>query len=439
MSSSVHLCRVTHEYGMGHLWGTFESRLSELFIKDIGGSTVGVVRGRRDEVQWVSATAELCTIMREGSSTLLILKRYNSWSRISVTVEFFDTICRLARITPYFLHFIVGMGTKFSSKDEDFMSCYSTCASSGQNDSSKSALHHSFTDGSSQSIWVVVQPPEVFNLTIGHSFHPMALHLRYLHAAIANWREYLDFFSQRFTLLNQQIAIPSLYHKLKITSSHQQLHHLKGKLHHARTIFMNTRATINIIATFENSIAQEKRALPDIHDEFQLKLNNISREVDNYILTTDKLLRISDDLKSMYSDILALQGQELQRETSFKDSRSMRIATAIAMFYLPVNLVFSFFSTTLVWYGTTAEVAENNGSKIQLRSEVWIASATAVLLAISTVSWAWWWNCTEEKKGRVQVRCGFNSATYATVVNVPYPIKSHLDRVQVHVKGYLSA
>lgn len=70
-------------------------------------------------------------------TTPRILKRYNSWSRISVTVEFFDTICRLARITPYFLHFIVGMGTKFSSKDEDFMSCYSTCASSGQNDSSK--------------------------------------------------------------------------------------------------------------------------------------------------------------------------------------------------------------------------------------------------------------------------------------------------------------
>ncbi|KAI0875753.1 hypothetical protein GGS24DRAFT_454241 [Hypoxylon argillaceum] len=59
---------------------------------------------------------------------------------------------------------------------------------------------------------------------------------------------------------------------------------------------MNTRATINIIATFENSIAQAKRVLPDIHGEFQLKLNSISREVDNYILTTDKLLRISDDL-----------------------------------------------------------------------------------------------------------------------------------------------
>ena len=58
-----------------------------------------------------------------------ILRRYNSWSRIDVTVECFFTLCELATITPYFLHFIVGMGTKFASKDEDFMSCYSTCAS----------------------------------------------------------------------------------------------------------------------------------------------------------------------------------------------------------------------------------------------------------------------------------------------------------------------
>ena len=44
------------------------------------------------------------------------------------------------------------------------------------------------------------------------------------------------------------------------------------------------------------------------------------------------------------------------------------------------------------------EVAQNNGSKIQLRSEVWIASVMAILLAIGTVSWSWWWNCVEEKK-----------------------------------------
>lgn len=64
-----------------------------------------------------------------------------------------------------------------------------------------------------------------------------------------------------------------------------------------------------------------------------------------------------------YSNILTFHGQELQHDTSlklaylaqadasgsrdmavladltYKDSRSMRIATAIAMFYLPINLV----------------------------------------------------------------------------------------------------
>ncbi|KAI0115611.1 hypothetical protein GGR51DRAFT_503555 [Nemania sp. FL0031] len=460
MSSSGRLRRVTYEYGLGYMWNTFESKLSTLFTKDTGESTVGVVREERDQVQWVSATEELCTIMKGESSTLLILKRYNSWSRIDVTVECFSTICELARITPFFLHFVVGMGTKFASTDEDFMSCYSTCASENQcipaefsgaediQDGSlkaicyniryferhgrdledpwscrQSALHHSFTAGSQHSAWVVVQPPEAFNLTIGHTPHPMALHLRYLQAAIANWREYLDSFSQRFKLLNQQIAIPNPYHKLKISFSHEQhLHHLKGKLHRAQHILTNMQATLSIITTHEGSIAQEQSLLPAVHAEFQNQLNNISREIDNYIATTRKLLHISDDLKSMYSDILTFQGQELQRETSlklehlaqedaagnkdmavlaslaFKDSRSMRIATVIAMFYLPVNLVFSFFSSTLVWYGTTVEVAQNNGSRIQLRSETWIASVIAILLAIGTVSWSRWWNSMEEKK-----------------------------------------
>jgi hypothetical protein len=53
-----------------------------------------------------------------------ILHRLNSWSRIDVTVEMFQAICILNRITPQFLKFIVGLGRKFSSWDEDFMTCY---------------------------------------------------------------------------------------------------------------------------------------------------------------------------------------------------------------------------------------------------------------------------------------------------------------------------
>lgn len=55
-----------------------------------------------------------------------LLNRYNSWSRINIAIESFSVVCQLAGLTPYFLQFMIGMGRKFSSKDEDFMSCYST-------------------------------------------------------------------------------------------------------------------------------------------------------------------------------------------------------------------------------------------------------------------------------------------------------------------------
>lgn len=58
-----------------------------------------------------------------------VLNRYNSWSRMDITIQAFSVLCDFAEITPFFLHFLVGMGRKFSSKDEDFMSCYSTFAS----------------------------------------------------------------------------------------------------------------------------------------------------------------------------------------------------------------------------------------------------------------------------------------------------------------------
>ncbi|XXH05661.1 hypothetical protein Hte_012096 [Hypoxylon texense] len=256
----------------------------------------------------------------------------------------------------------------------------------------------------------------------------MALHLRYLHSALANWREYLDGFAQRFLVLNQQIAIANPYEKFKINFSHEQhLHLLRGKLHHARTVFTNTRNTVNVIAEHEKVVAQKQSLCLAIHEDFQRKLRNISQEIDNYIETSHKLIRVSDDLKSMYNSILTFRGQELQYETSlklahlaqadasekrgmavladltYKDSRSMRIATAIALIYLPVNLVMSFFSSTLVWYGTAVDVAENDSSSIQIRNEVWIASVASITLAIGTVCWSWWWNWREQKKPDTKV------------------------------------
>lgn len=167
-------------------------------------------------------------------------------------------ICQLAGLTPYFLHFVVGMGRKFSSKDEDFMSCYSTfsagkgrlvcgpnnnkatsgdslwgqsslvCTSAGYllNASQlpelcyniryfeqhgrdledpwscrQSALHHSFSPVSKQSTCVIIQPPEVFEPIEDSERYTMSLHIRYVSAGLANWRQYLDSFAQRIKVL----------------------------------------------------------------------------------------------------------------------------------------------------------------------------------------------------------------------------------------------
>ncbi|KAI1418440.1 hypothetical protein F5Y13DRAFT_149176 [Hypoxylon sp. FL1857] len=453
------LSREADQFGLGYLWKDFESKLPSLFIDDATHSRIGVVMAERHWVNWVSAPEELCTALEERVPKLIIFNRYNSWSRIDVTIECFSVAYRLAGITPFFLHFVIGMGLKFSSKDEDFMSCYSSFVSKNNclvsspsgmeahGDSlwgicynirhfechnrdledpwscRQSALHQSFSAVSKQPTWVIIQPPEAFDLTVDSTPHPMALHLRYLHAALANWRDYLDSFAQRFRDLNQQIAIPNPYKKLKINFSHEQhLHHHRGKLHHARSILTNTRNIFNIIAEHESAVAQKHNLCAALHDDFQRKLRNVSQEVDNYIETSHKLLRISDDLSSMYSKIITFHGQELQHDTSLKlahlaqadtsenknmavlvdltyrDSRSMRIATAIAVFYLPLNLVVSFFSSTLVWYGTAVDVAENHTSSIQIRREVWMASVAAAVLGIGTVCWSWWWNWREERK-----------------------------------------
>jgi hypothetical protein len=78
---------------------------------------------------------------------------------------------------------------------------------------------------------------------------------------------------------NQQIAIPNL--------------------HHALSILTNMINTFRIIAEHESAVAQEQSLCQAVHHEFQRELRNLSREVDNYIETSHKFLRMADDLKSM--------------------------------------------------------------------------------------------------------------------------------------------
>ncbi|KAI0448271.1 hypothetical protein F5B21DRAFT_510337 [Xylaria acuta] len=78
-------------------------------------------------------------------------------------------------------------------------------------------------------------------------------------------------------------------------------------------------------------------------------------------------------------------------DKTYKDSRTMRIATLVAMLYLPANLVMSLFSTSLLWYetsdGTVGDDLESNSERnasLRIHSEIWIAKMATLLLTTST-------------------------------------------------------
>ncbi|KAI1125766.1 hypothetical protein F5Y10DRAFT_246292 [Nemania abortiva] len=377
-----------YKLGLGYLWRRFESKQQDLFdydpagiptnttagvpasgpVKGIVKRKVSVVIPKGDEPIEVSTPEELHDAVGDASSKLIIVNRFNSWSRMDITLKCFSAVCHLADIQPWFLHFVFGVEHKIESKDEDFMSCYSTVteqrdppvpAVAGNSDAPvpaaaeesgppvpavsepktnsddpkigssipdpiwalcynirhfekhgredpedpwscrQSVLHHSFLPASGQSSWVVIQPPEAFDLTVGVEPHPMSLHIRYLYAALANWREYLEYLARILEKENSRIAGSQKHFSDNCV---RNVHYTRRRIHHAHSILINTKATFQLITEHECAVAWKHNIDPTVYDDFQRKMRNLSRELDNYVTTSHKLLRMSDDIKSIYEN-----------------------------------------------------------------------------------------------------------------------------------------
>ncbi|KAH8896843.1 hypothetical protein GQ53DRAFT_838316 [Thozetella sp. PMI_491] len=427
-----------------------------------------VSSGERSSLEWVSTASRLQAVleckMLSNARRMIILHRLNSWSRMSLTSGMFQAICRTSLLTPRFLKISMGMGRKLSSGDEHFMACYSSFSipegqqksreeGNGEDDKREgdraselcynlrhfelhgrdledpwscrqSALHFKYCHDTRQSSFIIIQPPTAFGF--GPSdwqpceiSHPMNIHLRYIAAATQGWREYLDYMSEKLKKFDDQIAISKPYGQFQIGfSCLQKIHNIRRKLHHANSILANTTRVLAVIQKHEDTLAQKSTTPASIHDNFQRELHSISGEVASHLETTQKLLNLSNDIRSMYKDILELHKQELLHSNGMKlaqiaqadstetgvmvsladktaqDSRTMRIATVVAMFYLPANLVMSFFSTTLVWF--------QDDAVLRVHPEVWIIVVATILLAICTICTSICWG---EREKRLDEKC----------------------------------
>ncbi|KAI1074716.1 hypothetical protein F5B20DRAFT_562757 [Whalleya microplaca] len=478
------LTRVANAHNLEPFWVEFEAKLPSLFLSS-GDCKVEIVEipplkqpllaskldGQSSVVQWVSSLDGLNSALNKGLgpafSRLFILGRLNSWSPIDITVEMFLTIYIFNHITPHFLKLVMGLGSKLSSQDEDFMSCYSQFSTQGQDQipcnnvdaktnrnyklsadlcynirhferhgrpledpwsCRQSAIHQKYNLSTDQSNWIVIHPPLRFaasfkrNVTSGVT-HPMDVHIHYLSAGVVYWRDYLNYIAGRLKGLDEEITIFKPYSEFEVNfSSKQQVHYIQQKLHHARSILANTSNTIKTISKHEETVAKMCNLPLSVHQVFQRELHNISNELGSHKQTARKLLSSSQDIGWMYDDIMKFHGQELlhnnglqlaqiaQNDSSetkimttianktYQDSRTTRIATVIAMFYLPANLVISFFSTTLVWFDGNSNGEESNElhSILRVHQETWIAVVLTLFLAACTMFLSWWWNRREK-------------------------------------------
>ncbi|KAI1123893.1 hypothetical protein F5Y10DRAFT_285562 [Nemania abortiva] len=383
-----------------------------------------------------------------GSSRILILSRLNSWSRLNITPAMFAAICLSDEIIAPFLKILTGFRQKWDSSDQDFMACYTDASTKNDHEPTaggqktkilggckcwryslcynirhferhgqdsadpfscrQSAIHHTYFLNSRRSSSVVIHPPITFRQALegpqlARSSHPLSVHLTYLDAGLLNWREYLIYQAGKLRDLRMEVSISKPYGAFGIKlSSKQRINSLRESLYSAQAILLNTQNTIDSIRSHANKVAHVSHVAAAVQESFQNDLENLANEYDDITKSHEQELLHQNGLH--LAQIAERDSQEtktmaLLSDKTYRDSRTMRIATVVAMFYLPANLVISFFSSVLVWFENKRGEggADSEGQALRVHSQTWLAVVISIALSALTVLASFWWDRRERR------------------------------------------
>ncbi|KAJ6439091.1 reverse transcriptase [Purpureocillium lavendulum] len=211
---------------------------------------------------------------------------------------------------------------------------------------------------------------------MNHTAHPLADHLRSLSSAIANNWEYLEHTSQQLLFLK----------RARVTRS-------------ADAAFLRELDSMSRDLDAYKSTARE---LLDHSADMGTTINYIINFRNQGILASNaaQLHRIAED-NALETKAMAEIGQR-----TCTDSRTMRIATIIALIYLPANLVLTFFSTVFVDIQSpagastgTSNSTGQDGPQLRIYEQIWILFISMITLSVGTGSWFWIWNRTSPLAG----------------------------------------
>jgi len=242
------------------------------------------------------------------------------------------------------------------------------------------------------------------SLTMHLDSHPLEFHCHYITSAIQSWKEYLDYMSSELLALDQAASVPKAFIEFDVDFSvAQQLQSIRRKLIHAEAILGGMQALMAAIMDHARKLWELGGVSRPAHHTFLCEVEGIGGEIRSHSTTARELVAQSGDIQSMINNILNFQNQELLANNglhlsriteinrkdsgilvnmatqSSHDSRTTRIATLIAIIYLPASLVLSFFSTVFVHY------EEGDGASMLIHREVWVAIVSMVALGVGTL------------------------------------------------------
>ncbi|KAF1847232.1 uncharacterized protein K460DRAFT_352398 [Cucurbitaria berberidis CBS 394.84] len=389
----------------------------------------------------MSGLDDLKTIWKEtlhkAESSVIIINRKNSWSRMKILPEMFKYLCFTLEIHPRFLDIAFGFCRRTATYDQTFTCyhmtppirtcpvniCYNIrffepngCPDRDSWSCRQSAVHHRVFPDESHSVWTIIQSPTLFRASLegqhlASENHPLALHARYIRSCIYYWRQYLN---EKDSSLVTLVELGF--------STIQDILFIRDKMHHVLTILDGTLNVLKLISSSAITLGDMTNISCSICMNIGAEFDQISADLESHRLAAKRILAISKDLILVNQNVLNIRNQEYLIQSSHlqtqlgeaaasenrilssisesmgKDSRTMKIATVVAMFYLPANLVMAFFSTEFVKFETTSNVkARTVGVSMTIHSQVWIAFVATFVLAVFTVLLLFVWNRSATK------------------------------------------
>ncbi|MCJ1402112.1 hypothetical protein MMC11_005331 [Xylographa trunciseda] len=280
----------------------------------------------------------------------------------------------------------------------------------------QTVVYHKYIMAQQSSTWVLIAASSTTELRIDRyvksfdklaNLNPFEIHLIILDTALANWRPYIIFLTEKITTMSDAVLVADIDGKgdgLPLgVQSRQQLKDLEDQIIDFLLILDSTYDTVLAFGQkyeqYCHSANESSINLDESLDSIQLALQEKQREVELLQRKVKALHKKVNGTISLLSSLLDLgTGNSLKElaeearkenitmrlltEKGTRDAAAVKVLTMITLIYLPATVVSNFFSTQFVSQQQNSLIVAENA---------WLFAAISVPLTAATILIWWLW------------------------------------------------